>query len=258
MKIDYTKTIPFLILGVGIVYEVMYFIGIGIDIRNAPHSKFDYLSNWTEWIYYIAGMLLFFIFDLFSSKLENWKTEEQIISSTSNPTFYKKLRASPAISIKYLSFILFFIFLFVGEIAFHTTLVFSTVFMIIFYEYLILGSPLQKKIPQRLTIFTLILLCGIGSIGYSNGIRDYHSSFQENYKNNLLINNEKINVLRIYENWSLVRRNNEGLYWISNSTEKVIIINSDKNQFIGIGCYLKFNFELTKNINLPYCNHFYQ
>ncbi len=85
-----------LILGLSVVYDYGFFYILGTDFSEMPTTISDHLRSSLTWI--PETIIVFFAviaFEMFNRRIEQGKTEEEIIQSSPMPKFTAWFRASP-------------------------------------------------------------------------------------------------------------------------------------------------------------------
>ncbi len=254
----YMKLLASMAILCSALYEFMYFQGFGLSIRDVPINTTDLVKGWAEWGAYGGGILFgIFVNELLLSRIEGWKTEGEIISSSSNPQQTKKIRESPYKLIFWTGILLFVGFLVIGEAAAVPTMLGFIVVIATFLKWLLIGSPYESFLyEQRISIF-IVANIGFAVLGFSNGVNAMNSDFSQEAPTMKVDNDETVKVIRIFDQWTLVKTESKEFGWVNNQSNKVIKFNTDRYQFIGLACYLKKNYEFAKFIGFTHCKYTY-
>jgi hypothetical protein len=240
------------------LYEFMYFQGFGLSIRDVPINTADLVKGWAEWGTYGGGILLgIFINELVIARVEGWKTEDEIVSSSSNPQRLKNFRASPYKLVYWLGLLLLVAFLFIGEAAAIPTMLGFIVVSTIFIKWLIEGSLYESIFYEKRIPIFIVANIGFAVLGFSNGSNAMNSSFSLDAPTMTVENGEAVKVIRIFDQWTLVRTEGKQFGWVNNQSNKVIKFNTDRYQFIGLACYLKKNYDFAKFMGFTHCKYTY-
>lgn len=236
--------IPFAVAS-SLIYEVCYFWGLGIGIARAPLSPSDYLTGWTEWssvgLYFFLGM---FVNVIVFGRIENWKSEEELIANSKNPEKLRKLRNGPAKAFIVFAFALGLIFIVVGEVNLVAFLPFIFLSLLAIVIWLAKGSAFEDQLRTsriQVLIGTLII-CGIN--GFSHGTNVLAHANKSQFAT--IIEGQNKQVIRIFDQWTLVRLNDERFSWVSNQSELKIDFKPDRNRFVGIYCYYQWHWNKAK------------
>nr|VVV06026.1 hypothetical protein AW0309160_03510 [Aliivibrio wodanis] len=92
----YVSALIPIILSLSIVYDFGYFSSLGLSFSDIPTTISDHLRSSIVWLP-TALICIFFIsiIELFTRRLEQGMTEEEIINNSSNPQRTAKIRKSP-------------------------------------------------------------------------------------------------------------------------------------------------------------------
>jgi protein-S-isoprenylcysteine O-methyltransferase Ste14 len=240
------------------VYEFMYFQGVGISISQAPLSVIDFIRGWAEWAMFAFGILFgVFVNELLFGRVEKWRSENEIISSSENPSKLTFFRELPFTLIKHFSYILAFAFLLIGEAVIVATSMGIIVLAIIFFKWLMEGSPYEEKFLNKSTILLVVLIVGVSINGFHKGVMALNYPYK-NIEAEMKIDDGVVKVIRIFDQWALVKTKEESFGWVNNQSNKLIKIHTDRYQFIGLLCYAKKNYEFAKDLPITSCRYTYE
>lgn len=250
-----TKFLSFTLPTVALVslsYEMSYLWGLGITISGSPISNNDILRGWQQWYIFIAPIFLLTlkpalsirIFHAFKKNIINLKPEEKVLISS-------KIHGLMRI----LGYVLIGLFLFYGE--------FVGLYLIL--GMLIFGSDFLFNLKQhrlisreslRAGMFILLITSIFGFYGFGMGLLDSYKSY---FTDGMTIedkDNSVKSVIRIYENWTLVRESVESYAWLSNQSDKKIIVPTDRYYFLGALCFSKQFFNIHHPVMNSLCIHY--
>lgn len=241
------------------VYEFMYFQGVGISISQAPLSLVDFIKGWAEWGTFAFGILFgVFVNELFFGRVEKWRSESEIISASNNPNKMKFIRELPYVLIKYLSYILFGAFLLLGEASVIATSLGIIVIAILFFKWILESSPYEDKFLNKSGVFLVVLIVGLCINGFHKGMMASNYSYKNIEAEMRVENDVVVKVLRIFDQWTLVKTKEETFGWVNNQSNKLIKFHVDRYQFVGLLCYAKKNYEFAKNLPITSCRYTYE
>lgn len=225
--------IPTLVIA-SLTYELNYFWGMGLAINATPLAVNDLLRSWIEWgSIFLLASLGYLLFETFLKRAENWQSEDQIINSANNPELTKKIRKYFWQVIKIFAYLTLLIFLLFGEnylisamFGFfalgHTTILWVTE-----------KSPIDHNRPLiRLLTLSIFFIIYFSIKGFSDGkdVLDNKSTIDSQ----IVINNKNYEVIRIFNDWSLLRINSNELRWVHHQSDRTIAAKIGRNRFIGI------------------------
>ena len=84
-----------LILGSSVIYDYGFFYILGTDFSEMPTTLSDHLRSSLNWIpHTIFIIFVLFIYEIFTRRIEQYKTEEELIQTSPNPRFIAWFRGS--------------------------------------------------------------------------------------------------------------------------------------------------------------------
>lgn len=112
MKTTILDKLPILISGFGalililsIVYDYGFFLSLGVHFSEMPTTLSDHLRSSLNWIpTAIIGIFILYVFEMFNRRVEQGKTEEELIQSSPYPKVIAWFRQSPKYLIIALAF----------------------------------------------------------------------------------------------------------------------------------------------------------
>jgi hypothetical protein len=236
-----TKVSTPLVIVLSLTYEMFYFFGMGTSLSNTPLNTSDFLRGWLNWYPYIFGSVTGYIFlELTIRRLELWQTEEQIISSSSNPEALRRKRERPYVFGKYLGILFIFLFAILGEKFLYGFCFGLTILVSYFLGWVLQGSPWSISSSDLKKIFTfLIALIFLAAYSWKKG-GDVHknSETQTVYQVTSEKSTTPQKVIRIFDQWSLVHLNENNYAWVNHQSSTSIQFSADRAKFNGFGCNL--------------------
>jgi hypothetical protein len=230
---------------VSVVYEFFFFLGLGTDLSHTPLNPVDFLRGWMEWAN--TGQYIFFVFltHLLIRKLESWKTEEEIVASSSSPELTRKIRNSPHRYIIWLGGILLMKFLIVGEIHYQSGIIGIIITSIIIFDWIVDGSPQSSNIfNAKLPLFWFALIfCGLNAFKIGTSVYDART---EPLYVTKISSGKYVEVVRVFDQWSLVRLDKREFAWVFHQSDREIKFSPERHQFIGAYCYFWQEYSSTK------------
>ncbi|MEJ1409097.1 MAG: hypothetical protein RPU60_02610 [Candidatus Sedimenticola sp. (ex Thyasira tokunagai)] len=84
------------LLSLSIIYDYGYFTYLGFGFSEAPTTLSDHIESSLVWIPpMVIGVFIYFVFELLSRRIEQGKSEEELIETSTNPGFTRWFRDSP-------------------------------------------------------------------------------------------------------------------------------------------------------------------
>jgi hypothetical protein len=224
-----------------ITYEWSYFYGLGIPLSLTPLGTSDFLKGWIRWYPLAFGMLTgVFLIKVLIPRLENWKSEEEIIQSSSNPEATRKARFLPWRLFQYVGLVTLLMPILFGEKYISLGTLGLSFLWVRFIIWLFKGSPWKDFNLDALLISGLVILSGI-LIGFQAG-----SSVLKNVNNENLItyksheNSQPLRIIRSFEQWTLVSTGAKEFSWVQHESNAMIHFTSRREPFPGLLCnYIK-------------------
>ncbi len=222
--------IPTLIL-TSIAYELMYFQALGISISDTPIGISDLFRSWMSWYATVIAVLFgFFIPESIFKRVENYKTEDQLINETSNPKQTRAIRANANKVLKWAWLSLSIIPILFGEsfILFAYSGVF--LFSVSFVRWLDVGKTKQDQLNTLIYTFIFLFLSFFAFRGFTDGamIAKKKASVFVDYKG------QNLNVVRVFDQWTLATCNNEDYVWIYHQSDRSLTTHAERKKFDGL------------------------
>jgi hypothetical protein len=243
-------TLPAIVI-FSVIYEAAFFWGLGISINQTPLSASDFLRDWVEWsAYVIPVILIIIIFELTTRKIEGWQTEEQLIQSSSNPEKTRKLRESPYWLYIAIGFLGIFLFVLLGEAFLGIAQVGFLLCITFFLLWVFKGSPFNiTKSIYRVMFISLWLSITFLIYGYKKGSDIATTEVNRSIGQvDLLENYPKMDVIRIYDHWTLVKFSLHEMGWLNHQSDRLIRFSVSKEKYKGLLC----------KKTSDYCSNFYK
>lgn len=218
-------------------YEISFFWGLGISINQTPLSLNDFIRGWIEWLPTLIPLIIFLgLYELTIRRIEQWKTEEELINQSSNPKMMRKLRDSPYRFIVFLGILGIIQFILFGEYFLQMAQLGVLVIIIFYTIWVLQGSPINLDKKLFLIIYLTIFVLSLFLVnGYQKGSK-VASGNQAEISITIDKNNSTLKTIRIFDQWSLVRINPDQLGWLHHQSDRLIKIPIKKEPFKGIAC----------------------
>jgi hypothetical protein len=220
-----------------IAYEWSYFYGLGIPLSLTPLGTSDFLKGWIRWYPLAFGMLTgIFLIKILIPRLENWKSEEEIIQSSSNPEATRKARFLPWRVFQYLGLLILLMPILFGENYISLGALGLGFLWARFIIWLLKGSPWQDFNSDAL-LFGGLAILSIILIGFQAGfsaLKNVDSANLTTYKSHE--NSQPLKVIRSFEQWTLVSTGSSEFSWIQYESNAMIHFTSERKPFIGLLC----------------------
>lgn len=228
------------------VYEFFYFLGFGTQLSETPLTTIDFLRGWMEWSstgkYFFLGLCV----HLLISRIESWKSEEEIVNATSNPARTRQIRDAPFRAIAWLSALLLLVFLVVGEIYYMPAMLGMLIASIALVLWIAKGSPLGPAMASSkwMNLWVILIFCAFNAFHLGTDASLANSS----NRLTTVIQDSKteVKVVRVFDQWSLVDLNDGVFAWYYHQSERIIKFSPDRRQFIGAYCYFWQEFDASK------------
>lgn len=153
-----------------LLYDWGYYSALELSFADIPSSLTDHARSALIWVPAIlGGFIPYFVFEVFTRRIERGMTEEEITSTS--PEWIKKFRASPQKLIFYSSFIFAVAYVLMGDIFFNFAILAAVVLWISFAEW----SQSHPRIEARRSLhvrLAIIILPAIGILLFSYGRSD--------------------------------------------------------------------------------------
>ena len=228
------------------VYEFFYFLGFGTQLSETPLTTIDFLRGWMEWSstgnYFLLGLSV----HLLISRIETWRTEEEIVNATSNPSRTRQIRDAPFRAIAWLSGLLLLVFLLIGEIYYQSAMLGMLVASIALVLWIAKGSPLGPAMANSkwMNLWVILIFCAFNAfhLGTDASLADNSNRLTTVVQDS----KTEVKVVRVFDQWSLVHLNDGVFGWYYHQSERMIKFVPDRQQFIGAYCYFWQEFDASK------------
>ncbi len=228
------------------VYEYFYFLGFGTQLSETPLTTIDFLRGWMEWsstgMYFFLGLCV----HLLISRIESWKTEEEIVNGSSNPARTRQIRDAPFRAIGWLSVLLLLGFLLLGEIYYMPAMLGMMVASISLVVWIAKGSPIGPAMASSkwMNLWVILIFCAFNA--FHLGTEASQSKSINRPTTVIQDLKTEFKVVRVFDQWSLVELDDGAFGWYFHQSERMIKFVPDRRQFIGVYCYFWQEYEASK------------
>ncbi len=226
-------TLPTVVLS-SLSYEICYLWGLDINIAHTPLSNGDILRGWQQWYIFLIPLLFITLFP--NSIIRVWN----FIKKRPRKGSVKHINNERLASILLVTLTIFATILFAMFLLFGDQLIAFLILSFSIFSFRFLASLSKNRIINGRFLMFISMICLFSSIigSYASlfaKLDYYNSLFDE--KTYVEVNETKKNVIRVYENWTLVRNGFESYAWLHHQSERKIIYNVDRLHFLGIACF---------------------
>jgi hypothetical protein len=246
--LDATKlSLPVIVL-ISVSYEFFFFLGMGSSLSQSPLVTADFLRGWIEW----SPSFIIFVIGYFATRALSLQTnrikDDTLTHATENNEITKPYRLKQIkkrLSLSDVCFVvsglLFFHFLLNGERT--NNLLGSCLLMLACgaIDLLFRSSIAQEN---QLILASGILILGFvlffAGYGFHRGSSVIDKRNFDIYNTSTLqmkLDDQTVNVVRIFDQWALVKRTAGNFAWINHQSGKLIEFESHRVRFKGILCY---------------------
>lgn len=229
---------------VSVVYEFFFFLGLGTDLSHTPLSPIDFLRGWMEWTnscrYFFLGVLTDFLIRKFKSR----KSKDEKVASPISSEKTKEIPDSLVILIGLGGGTLLLLLIY-GELYYSISMFGLMLILVGGIVWIALGSPLRSSLlsPQWSMFWVVIVFCGMNAFNIGKSV--YDASSEPLYVTNIS-NDKDVEVVRVFDQWSLVRLDKRQFAWVFHQSDRVIKFTPERRQFIGAYCYFWQEYSSTK------------
>lgn len=233
---DYIKLVVPFSISLTLFYETSFFLGADISLKNAPIGVSDLFRGWTIWLTTVIFSLIGFFSGQFSAQRRSFKSSFEN-SIFANPEAKKTFWMCEKILYGFLtlSFLLF------GEkLLFTTILIPFTLSSIRIASSKLTNEKYlinQKNLGYLLTLILIIFYTC--NQAFWSGRFATEGEFTSSSK--LTFQQEEFKVVRIFDQWTLVKTSENKFSWIYHQSDRKIDIVSEPSKFIGL---------------IPYCSKY--
>lgn len=227
-----------------IAYDWGFLYALGLSFSDIPTSLADHIRSSLNWLpLAFAAVSSVFIFELFTRRIEQGMTEEEIIESSPNPKFIRKLRNSPTVLIVAVAVLILVSYILFGR-PFWGGLSISLIVLWFCFSYFVNNHPriLQRRSPAlRFVIHWLppviIWMVFLGYNGATSSIQIKSNPAHKVYLKNNSSEPININLIRLFDKGILIKTQKEdSIVFVGWDSVSKIETSYKKEPFKGILC----------------------
>ena len=226
-----------------IAYDWGFLYALGLSFSDIPTSLADHVRSTLNWLpLAFATVSVVFIFELFTMRIEQGMTEEEIIESSPNPKFTRKFRNSPTILIATIAILILISYLLFGR-PFFGGLSFSLIILWFCFSYFVNKHPriLQRRssalrfvihwLPP--VIIFMVFLGYNGAISIQNKSNLAHKVYLKDSSSEPI----NVNLIRLFDKGILIKAQKEdSIVFVGWDSVSKIEASYKKDPFKGILC----------------------
>lgn len=230
--------VPYVVIS-SVGYEFFYFKGLGYQLNSTPLGVADFFRGWIFWLAVVLPAFVGFFVSNSSSKplhiLPSNLQQPTKNSSCAYKVFYYFSLYSPYL-FSGVGVTVFIWFLFLGEqISFALQLGILLVFLGILEK--MHQWSMTRVQTVGITLFALFLcVCVSGFEKGSIVLDDEFRATKQGLIGLTKLDEQEVDVIRIYDQWSLVRIYPKQYAWINHQSGRSIKFNVSRKRFQGIFC----------------------
>jgi low affinity Fe/Cu permease len=220
-------------------YEFFYFKGLGYQLSSTPLGVADFFRGWLFWLAVVLPAFVgFFVSSTSSKPLHILPSNLQ--QPTENSTCTYKFIYYFSLYSPYLfsgtGITVFIWFLFLGEqVAFALQMAILLVFLGILEK---MHQWSMTRVQTVATALTALFLC-VCVFGFERGaavLDDEFRATRQSFVGVTKLDEQEVDVIRIYDQWSLVRLYPKQYAWINHQSGHSIKFSVSRKRFQGIFC----------------------
>ena len=218
-----------LVIGTSVIFSFFhdwgFFFALGISFAQAPTTIADHLQSWLVWLPRVSVVVLILLaIEFFLRRMEHGMSEEEIIASSDNPAALRKFRNRPYVFTLMICIISFLIWIAVGEPSPISSATVALAVIWIGFANWIFGHPTvraRSSIVLR-KLFTIVPPVVLFALGW--GMDSARQAAPYQYATHRMhmpgtgaiaqATSEEVELLRVFEEWALIRDRNRGIIWI--------------------------------------------
>ena len=235
-------------LAISFAYDWGFFSALGLRFADAPTTIPDHLRTWLVWSpAIIPAVVAFLALELFTRRIEQGRTEDEIAALSPNPALTKRFRTLPWKLIRWMCVIFLVAWILVGYNLLFTLTV--TMCWLWFMEWVFSHPRVLRRhsiwvvsfasfAPAALIIFFSL---GYRSMDFGNGSSIAHVQVVENGVDSATSGRAvfmETHVMRSFGDWLLVRDASGTVLWVRSDRVDRIEVTRDKQSFRGVLCWL--------------------
>lgn len=228
----------------GLYYE------LGISFAQAPTSISDHVQSWLIWLPSVVVVTFApLAFEMLSRRIEEGRTETEIINSSSNPSKTKKFRNMPWNVIGVVGLFSLVSWILLGNYSANSFYLGTSICWLLFSRW-VFGHPKVSARHSKMFKFcfaifplTFIVVFHLGQISardFSTHYRLYTTELV--FTDGLQREYTDVEIIRSFDEWLLVRNSSNSAAWIPiNHIDRIELLEQRK-PFPGLLCVLSQRF----------------
>ena len=210
---------------ISVCYDWGFFFALGTSFAQAPTTIADHLQSWLVWLPRASVIVLVLLASEFVLRhTEHGKSEEEIIETSDNPAALRKFWKGSYVFTLMVCITSVLIWIAVGESLLFAVPATALAVIWIWFANLIFGRPIVRArssvvLRELFTIVPPVIFVALGWGMDSARPADPHqyATHRMHMPGTEAIaqeTSEEVELLRVFEEWVLVRDRNRGIIWI--------------------------------------------
>ena len=236
---------------ISVCYDWGFFFALGTSFAQAPTTIADHLQSWLVWLPRASVIVLALLAsEFFLRRMEHGKSNEEIIASSKNPAAVRIFRNGP-----YVFTLVFCIIIVVRSIAVGEPFPLSILLTAFCAVYVWLNLAIwifrHPTVKERSSVALRQLFAFVPPvilIAFAWGMEDAYPATPHQYATHRMHmpgteaiaqeTSEEVELLRVFEEWALVRDRNRGIIWIGLDRVGEFEQLTERKPFRGVLCHL--------------------
>ena len=231
---------------ISVFYDWGFFFALDISFAEAPTTISDHVRSWLVWLPKIGILVLVFLaIELLIRRLEKGMTEEELIESSSNPTWTKKFRRSHLIAFDVVGILVIIFWLLFGNMFSDGLYVGGIVCWLLFIGWVFEQRVVRERHPapfRSLICWGPVLMTLVFAFGFTEA-KSATNSAGVLHRLQMTVpegsaGQHEARVLRSFEKWVLIREKHGQIAWVRSDDIRRIERTTAETPFRGLICAL--------------------
>ena len=235
---------------VSFVHDWGFFSALGVSFAQAPTTISDHVQSWLVWLPKVTVVIIILLaLEFLTRRIERGMSENEIVGSSQNPSLTRKFRNSPYIFVGFMGPSIVILWLFLGEKFYskHTLSVGVIITWFVFAKW-VFNHPTVRARHSDSAVLSfywipplILLVFSWGQLSAEFGDLKQHAShriYMNNAESATTVKSAEIDIVRIFDDWILVRAENKKIVWIRLDQISQLELLEEDRPFPGLVCIL--------------------
>lgn len=229
---------------ISVFYDWGFLFALDISFAGAPTTISDHVRSWLVWMPKVVTAVLFLlVVELLLRRLEGGKTEEEIVKSSTDPTWTEKFRRSPYKAMEVFGVLIVASWLLFGNMFLDGLFVGIIICWFLFMGW-VFGHPVVRdRHPEPFRLFVFWgppLMLWFFFVGF-NAAKSATTSSSMLHRLQMIAHGadsgpQEAHILRSFEKWLLIQEKDKQIVWVRFDDVRRIEKLTPQSPFRGLIC----------------------